>query len=168
MLQVVQGRSALAAGVAMLPLFVPLVVLGPVAGRFAARCGPRVPMLVAAALGAPSAAALVFVTPEQGSLLLGTALLGLGCAAGRFTAPVVAAGVQAVPGDRAGLAAGLITTARQAGTALGVALFGAVAGAPADAAGFTAGLHVVGAIGGAAWALAFLLSAIGVPPATRR
>jgi len=44
-LQTVQGRSALDAGLAVLPLFLPLTVLAPVAGRITARIGPRSPML---------------------------------------------------------------------------------------------------------------------------
>src|SRR5205807_1907641 len=44
-LQAVQQRSASAAGAAVLPLFLPLVVLAPLAGRATARWGPRPTML---------------------------------------------------------------------------------------------------------------------------
>ncbi len=40
-----QHRSALGAGVAVLPLFLPLAVLAPLAGRVTARIGPKPPML---------------------------------------------------------------------------------------------------------------------------
>ncbi|WP_232665504.1 MFS transporter [Pseudonocardia sp. TRM90224] len=145
-LQVVQGRTPLAAGVALLPLFLPLVLLGPVAGRLTARFGPRPPMICAAAVGAPSAAMLA----ADDKLLL-VALAGLGIAAGLLTAAVMAAALQAAPAGRAGIASGLVTAARQAGTAIGVAVFGAVAGAPTDTAGFVTGLHTVAWTGTAIW-----------------
>src|SRR5262249_58073263 len=52
-LQSVQGRSALAAGVALVPLFAPLALLAPLTGRLTSRIGPRLPgpsaLLIAAA-----------------------------------------------------------------------------------------------------------------------
>lgn len=52
-LQTLQHRSALAAGVAVLPLFLPLTVLAPVAGRVTARVGPG-PVMLTGLLLAPS------------------------------------------------------------------------------------------------------------------
>jgi DHA2 family methylenomycin A resistance protein-like MFS transporter len=52
-LQRVQGRSALQAGLAVIPLFAPLSLLAPFAGRLVARIGSRLPMaggLITAAL----------------------------------------------------------------------------------------------------------------------
>jgi DHA2 family methylenomycin A resistance protein-like MFS transporter len=53
-------------------------------------------------------------------------------------------------------------TARQTGTALGVAVFGAVVGAPSDAARFVGGMHVLGVLGAALWLGALVLSAVTV------
>ena len=66
-----------------------------------------------------------------------TAFLLLGCGAGLVTASVVAAVVRATPADRSGLATGVSNTARQTGTAAGVAIFGAIAGSPGHATRFT-------------------------------
>jgi DHA2 family methylenomycin A resistance protein-like MFS transporter len=47
------GHNAFRAGLELLPLFIPLAVLGPVSGRITARYGPRLPMSVGLVLGAP-------------------------------------------------------------------------------------------------------------------
>jgi MFS transporter, DHA2 family, methylenomycin A resistance protein len=62
-LQRVQGRSALAAGVAVLPLFVPLGVLAPLAGRVTARVGVKPPMAIGALSAAAGIALLASPTP---------------------------------------------------------------------------------------------------------
>ena len=81
------------------------------------------------------------------------ALLGVGFGVGLFTAPVVAAAMRAVPAERSGLASGVNNTARQAGTALGVAIFGAVAGSPAHADHFIAALRGLGVAAAIGWLL---------------
>lgn len=161
-LQTVQHRSPLVAGVAFLPLFVPLAALAPVTGRLTARCGPRPVMLTGAVVAVAGAALLLGVTPDGGYLPWVAPLLGLGIGAGSFTASAVAAAVRAVPADRSGLASGVNNTARQTGTALGVAIFGAVVASPADPSGFTTGLHRLALVGAALWALAAALSATTV------
>jgi MFS transporter, DHA2 family, methylenomycin A resistance protein len=150
-LQGVQHRDALAAGVALLPMFLPLALLSPLAGRLAARFGPR-PLLIAGALvAALGAAGFALFEPASGYLALLPALLGLGIGAGLFTAPVVTAAMAAVPAERSGLASGINNTARQTGTALGVAVFGAVAGGPAAAGTFVHEVHVLAGFGAAVW-----------------
>jgi MFS transporter, DHA2 family, methylenomycin A resistance protein len=149
-LQGVQHRSAPAAGFALLPMFVPLAFLAPVAGRLTARFGPRPPLLGGALIAALGAAGFALFEPESRYLALLPAFLGLGIGAGLFTAPVVAAAMAAVP-DRSGPASGINNTARQTGTALGIAVFGAVAGGTAAPAAFVHGVHVLATIGAAVW-----------------
>jgi DHA2 family methylenomycin A resistance protein-like MFS transporter len=74
--------------------------------------------------------------------------------------------VQATPADRSGLATGVSNTARQTGTASGVAVYGAVAGSPAAAASFVAGMHVLAVASTVLWAGALTLAATGI--ASRR
>jgi DHA2 family methylenomycin A resistance protein-like MFS transporter len=158
-LQSVRGVSALAAGLMLLPLFVPLAVLSPLAGRLTARHGPRPVLLTGAALAAAGQLSLLAVTPASGYPRLLPALLGVGLGIGLFTAPVVATAIRAVSARQAGLASGINNTARQAGTALGVAIFGAVAGAPADPGRFTAGLRGLGVTAALAWVAVIVLLA---------
>jgi len=78
--------------------------------------------------------------------LLLPALLGWGIGLGLLTPAVVAAAIAAVPPERSGLASGVNNTARQAGGAIGIAVYGAIAGQPGDAARFLTGLHATGLI----------------------
>jgi MFS transporter, DHA2 family, methylenomycin A resistance protein len=73
-------------------------------------------------------------------------LWGLGL--GLLTPAVVATAMGAVEPDRAGLAAAVNNTARQAGGAIGIATAGAIAGSPARA-GFVHAFNAV-ALGAAA------------------
>jgi MFS transporter, DHA2 family, methylenomycin A resistance protein len=140
-LQDVQGRSALGAGVAILPAFGLLAVVAPLTGRLVGRIGPRGPMVAGLLVAAGGLALLA-----DDALLVASMLWGLGL--GLLTPAVVAAAMGAVPADRAGLAAAVNNTARQAGGAIGIAASGAVAGSPARA-GFVHAVHGV-ALGAAA------------------
>jgi len=150
-LQSILGHRPLTAGLMVLPLFAPLAVTSPLAGRLTARYGPRPVMLTGAAIAAAGQLCLLLVTPSASYPRLVPALLGVGLGVGMFTAPVVTAAMRAVPADRSGLASGINNTARQAGTALGVAVFGAVAGSPANALHFIAALRWLGAAAAIGW-----------------
>ncbi|WP_410612954.1 MFS transporter [Amycolatopsis sp. lyj-109] len=151
-LQGVRHAGPLEAGLGLLPLFGPLSLLAPVAGRLTGRFGPR-PLIVAGlALGALGILNLVLLNERSGYAALLPTLLGLGTGMGLLTTAVVTAAVDGIPPERAGVASGVNNTARQAGGALGVAVLGAVVGGP-----FITGLHEVGLIAGTLW-----LVAIGV------
>jgi MFS transporter, DHA2 family, methylenomycin A resistance protein len=157
-LQTVQGRSPLAAGVALVPLFAPLAVIAPAGGRLTARIGPRVP--IAAGLAIAAAGLALLVRADAGSsydeFLPAFLLWGVGL--GILTPAVVAASIAAAPRERSGLAAGVNNTFRQAGGALGIAVAGAVAGEPGSGS-FVHGFHVVAL---AACALYVAAAALGV------
>jgi MFS transporter, DHA2 family, methylenomycin A resistance protein len=77
-LQTVQHRSALAAGVAVLPLFLPLTVLAPLAGRLTARVGPKLPMAAGLLIAALGVGLLARAHADSGyrTLLPGAAAVG--------------------------------------------------------------------------------------------
>ncbi|TDD68825.1 MFS transporter, partial [Actinomadura rubrisoli] len=156
-LQQAEHRSALAAGAMLLPMAVPLAILAPVSGRLTARFGTRVPLAAGTAIAAAGSLGLLATGPggSYGALL--PVLLGVGIGDGLIVTAVVAAAMRAVPSGHAGLAGGFNNTARQVGTALGVAVYGAVAGSALRPAHFTAGLHTL------AWvSLALWLAALGL------
>jgi MFS transporter, DHA2 family, methylenomycin A resistance protein len=154
-LQDVRGDSALAAGLALLPLFAPLSLLAPFGGRLAARAGPWLPMTAGLLTAGAGVALLATIGRHAPYLELIPALLLWGAGLGVLTPAVVAAAVGAVDRSRAGLASAVSNTSRQAGGAVGIAGFGAVAGSPSSS-GFLAGLHTA-AIGAAGL---FLLAAV--------
>jgi DHA2 family methylenomycin A resistance protein-like MFS transporter len=83
------------------------------------------------------------------------ALLHWGCGLGALTPAVVAAAIAAVK-DRSGLASAISNTARQAGGAVGVATFGAVAGTASNARLFVSGIHVAATVSVALFLVAAL------------
>jgi hypothetical protein len=95
----------------------------------------------------------------------------LGAGLGLSISPATAAGVAAMPGTQAGVASAVITTSRQVGGALGVAVLGAVAAArygratpAADPAAFVAGVHAAYLLAGAALAVGAVVAALFLRP----
>jgi MFS transporter, DHA2 family, methylenomycin A resistance protein len=162
-LQDVRGFSPLAAGVALFPLFIPLTVAAPLAGRLTARVGARPPMVAGLLVAAAGIALLGVLGRDASRLALLPALVLWGIGLGVLTPAVVAAALGAVPAGRAGLASAVNNTARQAGGAIGIAAFGALAGAPGRA-GFLAGFHAAALIGAGLFAAAAVATVGLVPP----
>jgi DHA2 family methylenomycin A resistance protein-like MFS transporter len=154
-LQVVQHRTPLEAGLAVLPLFAPVAALAPVSGRITGRFGPRGPMLAGLLVAAAGLALLARAGACTPYAEIVPAFLLWGSGLGLLTSAVVAAAVGAVEPERAGLASAVNNTARQAGGAIGIAALGALAGdasRPAFVHGFhaaalvAAGLYVAAAL----------------------
>ncbi|KRC65695.1 MFS transporter [Aeromicrobium sp. Root236] len=164
-LQTVQDRSALEAGVALLPLFLPLVVLAPLSGRLTGRLGPRAPM-VAGLLTAAAGLALIsgWASTTTYALVLPPLLLW-GVGLGILTPAVVAAAVASVDEGSSGLASGVNNTARQAGGAVGIAVYGAVAGPATRPAAFVGGMHALGLATAALFVATAAATALLIPPA---
>jgi DHA2 family methylenomycin A resistance protein-like MFS transporter len=158
-LQDVHGRSALGAGVAILPAFGLLTVVAPLTGRLVGRIGPRQPMVAGLLIAAAGLALLA-----GDALFAASVLWGLGL--GLLTPSVVAAAMGAVEPDRAGLAAAVNNTARQAGGAIGIAASGAVAGSPART-GFVHGFHAVALCAAGLYVAAAALAWAAVPSRKR-
>lgn len=126
-LQLVEQRDALPAALRLLPLTVALVVVAPVAGRWAASRGPRPPVvtgLLVAASGLVGLALRLRQDVPDSELLPLLGLSGIGI--GLTTAPVVAAALDAVARARAGLAAATVNVARELGGVVAVAGLGAL------------------------------------------
>jgi DHA2 family methylenomycin A resistance protein-like MFS transporter len=126
----------------VVPLFAPLSILAPIAGRLTAKVGSRWPIAAGLLIAAVGVALLTGVGAHASCLAILPALLLWGIGMGILTPAVVAAAVGAVAGDRAGLASATNNTARQAGGAIGIAACGALAATP-GAAGFLSGFHSV-------------------------
>ncbi|MFJ4710931.1 MFS transporter [Streptomyces sp. NPDC088785] len=132
-LQAVLGADALGTGVRILPLMAGMLLAArlaqPLVVRFGARpvvCAALTVLAFAAFLGARTTAASGY-----GFTALWLSIAGIGVAFAMI--PAMGGAMAALAKDRAGRGSGLLSTVRQTGSALGVALLGAlVAGAYTD------------------------------------
>ena len=123
-LQDARGFSALHAGIYTLPMAAMTVLLAPLAGRIVAARGPRLPLILAGIATTAGAFMLTRLTSSTstGYLLASYVVFGIG--SGLVNAPITNTAVSGMPRSQAGVAAGLASTSRQVGSALGVAVAG--------------------------------------------
>jgi DHA2 family methylenomycin A resistance protein-like MFS transporter len=116
------------AGFCLLPMSALAAIVCIVAGRLAARVGPRVLMAGGTALGA--LASLLFTQTHLHTpyALIGAGLACFGAGIAGSTVPMSTVAVGSVGKDQAGIASGTVNTARQLGAVLGVAMAGALYG----------------------------------------
>jgi len=128
-LQIVSGFSPFAAGTAMLPFTVVMLVFSARAGALVQRVGPRLPLTVGPLV---SAAGLVLMTrigpgPSWAGQVL-PAVLTLGAGMTLTVAPLTATVLDAAPDRFAGAASGVNNAVARAGGLLAVALIPGLAG----------------------------------------
>lgn len=132
-MQEVLHYSPLKAGAAYLPVTAGFAVAGAAASQLVIRSGSR-PVAAAGCLIAGAGIYYVSRVPLHGSyagdLLPGLVVMALG--AGSVFVSVTAAANAGVPADKAGLAAGLLSSSQQIGSALGLAVLSAVATSRTD------------------------------------
>ncbi|WP_433295012.1 DHA2 family efflux MFS transporter permease subunit [Actinoplanes sp. CA-030573] len=144
-LQSVVGLSPLQAGLTGLPMSICSVLASGIAG---ARLHGRSPRLVIGGgmlligLGSLLSGVLVHAGSSWPALIAGYAVVGLGV--GLVMPSLASSAMGAVPHRRGGMAAGSLTTARQLGYAIGIAVLGTVfAARAADRLGSTEAAHAV-------------------------
>lgn len=126
LLQDGMGWEPVAAGTATLPMAIGALVCAPVSGHLVGRTGPRIPLLTAGACLLLGGALLVSLTTTRSVPVLLVAYLLVGAGVGLSSPPITNTAVNSLPPERAGVAGGITSTARQIGTALGVALAGSL------------------------------------------
>lgn len=134
--QRVLDHSPAVAGLLFLPLTGLVTGVNVIAGRLTARQGARRPLIAGQLILALSLAALVFVDRRTSVLVVELLLVPAGIGAGLIVPPLTSVLMETVDAAQAGLAAGVLNAARQLGSALGVAVFGALLGV-----GFVTGMH---------------------------
>jgi EmrB/QacA subfamily drug resistance transporter len=128
-LQRVVGFSPLAAGVALIPITLVMLLLSARAGRLSARIGPRVPMTLGPLLVA--AGFVLYTRIGPGSAYLADILPGMLVFAFGLTltvAPLTATVLAAAPAEHAGMASAVNNTVARAAGLLAVAILPVAAG----------------------------------------
>ena len=129
-LQLISNFSGYQIALVFTALAVAMIVAGPIAGRWTARVGPRVPMV----LGCLLAGVGLFLVDHQltattsvAALAWPLAIAGLGFGIALVT--MTAAVLTLVPPEESGMAASTVNTSRELGGVFGVAVLGAVVNA---------------------------------------
>jgi EmrB/QacA subfamily drug resistance transporter len=132
-LQSVLGFTAIKAGLVMVPMSVVIIFAAPAAGTLSDRLGSKwivaVGMLMLAfglawMAGLVPGVAKISPATTPASLLVPFVLSGIGI--GLAVAPVTSAVMATAPRDRVGNASGVLSTMRQVGSLMGIAVLGAV------------------------------------------
>jgi EmrB/QacA subfamily drug resistance transporter len=129
LLQTGLGQPPLRAGIEALPLAVAFTIMSILSPRFSGWLGPR-SITLGAGITTLGTVALVVTGARYGASVTGwdlapaTALIGLG--QGISLPSLIGAVLTHVPPQRAGAAAGILTTTQQFGAASGIAVIGAV------------------------------------------
>ena len=164
-LQVVAGVGPVAAGSALLPVTVIMLLLSSRSGALAARIGPRLQMSVGPLVSASGILLLARIGADASyvlDVLPGVALFGLGLAI--MVAPLTSAALAAAPPEHAGMASGVNNAVARTGGLLAVAGIPLLAGigvdtydSPAFADGYRQALWLSAAVLVGAGALAALV-----------
>ncbi|MFE3096314.1 DHA2 family efflux MFS transporter permease subunit [Streptomyces sp. NPDC059248] len=125
-LQAVLGYDALGTGLRMLPLMLGPLAAAKAAGPLAARFGPYAVMSGGLAVLAFAAFLGSRGTADDGYGFVALWLSVLSVGFGFAIVPAMDAAIGSLSADRAGSGSGLLMTLRQAGAAVGVALFGSL------------------------------------------
>ncbi|MFB7649583.1 MFS transporter [Streptomyces sp. NPDC056084] len=159
--QRVRGESALTAGLMFLPMTVLIPVMNVLSGRLSNRFGPRVPLLVGQLTALVGLLMLLLADEHTPTLLTAFLMVPLALGCGISVPALTAAMMEALPRERAGLAAGVLNAGRQVAGALSIAVFGSLV---AGSAGFVPGLR----LGLLLAAALFAVAAVGTVRLPRR
>jgi EmrB/QacA subfamily drug resistance transporter len=129
-LQLITNFSGFQIALVFTSLAVAMIVAGPLAGRWTARVGPRVPMVlgcVLAGVGLLLVDRQLTATTSVAALTWPLAIAGLGFGIALVTMTASVLGL--VPPEQSGMAASTVNTSRELGGVFGVAVLGAVVNA---------------------------------------
>lgn len=144
--QQTRGMSAHTSGLALLPLTLPVAIFPTIAGRIAARTGPRFSLTLGFVLAAAgtllqawSGAGTPYAVNFAGLLLIGIGIPFI-------IPPLMTAIMSSAPRELSGTASGAFNASRQLGSTVGVALLGAIVSGSAT---FVGGLQLALAVAAA-------------------
>jgi MFS transporter, DHA2 family, methylenomycin A resistance protein len=148
-----QGYSAIETGLAFAPTTAAVMAGNLLAGRTASKFSPRAVLGTGALLMGISLAALLGIGSGSSYVALAAQLTALGFGLGLIVPVMTSSLLGSVEAERSGVASGTLNTARQAGSVIGVALFGSLIGSDP-----VFSLHIALAVSVALAAIVALLS----------
>ncbi|MFH8569181.1 MFS transporter [Streptomyces sp. NPDC017993] len=155
-----RGLSALRTGIALFPAVAMTMFASVLSGRLARRTGHRPLVVTGMVLGAAGLAGWAAAGANPHYLLLVGPMMAAGFGTSFALTGSTATVMSAAPDTHSGTASALFNTARQIGSAAGVALGGSLLAATA---GFATGLRTSMAIGAAAYVTAAVLAVFCIP-----
>jgi MFS family permease len=103
-----------------------MAAAAPVAGQLTGHRGPRIPLVLSGVFIALGCGLLLGLSPSTSYLWLAASLAVLGLGLGLVNPPITGAGIAGMPPAQAGVASAVISSTRQVGSVLGVAVMGAM------------------------------------------
>jgi MFS family permease len=156
------GHGEAVAGLVLASMSAASLVLTPLGGRVVDRVGSRAPAVAGLALQALSLLPLALWTADAGAGAMVACMLVAGAGLGLSSSALQVAAVGAVDVRAAGVASGVFSTSRYAGSIVGTALLaGPLAPDPAGTGGFAVMFAVMAVAAAASAACAALLPATG-------
>jgi len=119
-----RGYGPLTAGLALAPQALGAVIGSPLGGRATARFGPFVTMLAGLLVGAAAFASLLTFTRTTPYAVIAPLIFAAGFGISLAMPAATAGAVSAAPDQYAGIAGGVVNSARQTGSVFGVAVLG--------------------------------------------
>jgi DHA2 family methylenomycin A resistance protein-like MFS transporter len=126
--QEINGLSPLATGFAFVPMLAAVLPANLLAPRLVERFGARPIIAAGALISAAACVALLGIAHGTSYWAIGPQLIAIGGGLGLLVPPMTSTLLGSVEKSRSGVAAGVLNSARQTGSALGVALFGSFIG----------------------------------------
>jgi MFS transporter, DHA2 family, methylenomycin A resistance protein len=126
--QKINGLSPLMTGLAFVPMMAAVLPVNLLAPRLAERFGGPTTVAAGTLISAASCLALLDIERGTSYWVLCLPLVGMGCGIALSVPPLTSALLGSVEKSRSGIAAGVLNSARQSGSVLGVALFGSLIG----------------------------------------
>lgn len=119
-----QGYSALLTGLAFLPMTGVVLAANLASGRITTRRGARIPVVAGQILMIAGCLSLLTIQKGTAYSHLGLQLLSIGAGIGLTVPAMTSALLGTVEKSQSGIASGVLNASRQAGSVVGVALFG--------------------------------------------
>jgi MFS transporter, DHA2 family, methylenomycin A resistance protein len=126
--QEINGLSPLATGFAFVPMMAVVFPVNLLAPRLVERFGARPIIAAGAVISAFGCIALLGIARSTSYWAIGPQLIAIGGGLGLLVPPMTSTLLGSVEKSHSGVAAGVLNSARQTGSALGVALFGSFIG----------------------------------------